>query len=85
LKTFSSSAKKQVLGARLVSGTLALGMTVKILRQGEELARGKIDNLQQARADVKEIRTDGEFGAEIGAKADAAPGDEIVAFRVVES
>jgi translation initiation factor IF-2 len=85
LKTFSSSAKKQVLGARLLSGTMTVGSMVKIVRQDAEIARGKIDNLQQARADVKEIRTEGEFGLEIAAKADAAPGDEIIVFRTVES
>lgn len=82
LKTFSSGAKKQVLGVRLVSGTFAVGGTIKIIRRDLEIARGKINNLQQARADVKEIRTDGEFGTEIEAKEDAAPGDTLVMYTV---
>jgi translation initiation factor IF-2 len=85
LKTFSSGAKKQVLGVRLVSGTFAVGSMVRIVRRDIEIARGKIDNLQQARADVKEIRTDGEFGTEIEAKEDAAPGDTLVTFTTVSS
>lgn len=85
IRTFSSTAKKQVLGARLVSGAFAVGNDVKIVRGEEVVGRGTVSNLQQARADVKEIRTDGEFGTEIEARADAAPGDELVAFRVVAS
>lgn len=85
VKPFSSSTKKQVLGARHVSGVLTVGNRVKILRDGEEIARGSIGNLQQARADVSEIKTEGTFGTEIEAKVDAAPNDELVAFVVTES
>lgn len=85
LKTFSSGAKRQVLGAKLLSGAFSVGARVKILRRGEEVARGSVGNLQQARADVKEIRTEGDFGTEIESKENAAPGDELVTFVVVES
>lgn len=84
VKTFSSGAKKQVLGIKLVAGAFAIGSQVKIARRDIEIARGKIENLQQARANVKEVRTEGEFGAEIVAKENAAPGDVLVAFRTVE-
>ncbi|KKW39139.1 MAG: Translation initiation factor IF-2 protein [Parcubacteria group bacterium GW2011_GWA1_54_9] len=50
LKTFSAGAKKQVLGARYVSGILSVGDRVKLVRKGVEVARGSIKNLQQARA-----------------------------------
>jgi translation initiation factor IF-2 len=85
LKAFSSSAKKQVLGARHVSGTLTVGDRVKILRKGEEITRGSIGNLQQARADVKEIKTEGDFGTEIECREQAVYGDELVAFVVAKS
>ena len=85
LKMFSSGAKKQVLGARYVSGELTVGNRMKLLRKGEEIARGSIGNLQQARADVKEIHTEGDFGTEIECRESAAYGDELVAFVVTES
>lgn len=85
LKPFSSSGKKQVLGARYVSGALGLKDRVKVLRKGEELARGAILNLQQARADVNVIKTEGDFGMELELKAPVAYGDEIIAFTVAES
>jgi len=85
VKPFSSSAKKQVLGARHVSGVLTVGDRVKIMRGELEIGRGSIANLQQARADVKEIKTEGTFGTEIEARADAATNDEIIAFQVTTS
>ncbi len=85
LKTFSSGSRKQVMGARLVSGAFTLGGQVKIVRGEEEVARGTITNLQQARADVKEIRTEGDFGLEIESKEDAKPGDFLVVFTVTKS
>ncbi|MFA5744771.1 MAG: translation initiation factor IF-2 [Candidatus Paceibacterota bacterium] len=84
LKTFSSDAKKQVLGLRYISGILTLGNKIKILRNDTQIARGSITNLQQARADVKEIKVEGDFGAEIEARENATYGDEIIAFVVTE-
>src|SRR3989344_2661522 len=85
LKTFSSGAKKQVLGARFVSGALTVGNRMKIMRKDTEVARGSIANLQQTRADVKEIKVEGDFGVEIEARENAAYGDELIAFVVTES
>lgn len=85
LKAFSSSAKKQVLGARYVSGVLTVGNRMKIVRKGEELARGSIGNLQQARSDVKEITTEGDFGTEIECRENAIYGDELIAFAVTDA
>ena len=84
LKTFSSDAKKQVLGLRYMSGILTVGNQIKILRHDTQIACGSITNLQQARADVKEIKVEGDFGAEVEAKENATYGDELVAFIVTE-
>ncbi|MDP2655681.1 MAG: translation initiation factor IF-2 [bacterium] len=85
LKTFSSGAKRQVLGARHISGVLTVHDRIKIIRKDAEIGRGSIKNLQQARADVKDIHTEGDFGIEIEARADATYGDELIAFVVTES
>lgn len=85
LKTFSSGAKKQVLGARHISGAFTVRDRVKIIRKDVEISRGSIKNLQQARADVKEIHTEGDFGIEIEARENTIYGDELVAFAVTES
>lgn len=82
LKPFSSTAKKQVLGARHISGTLSLGNRVKLVREGEEIAQGKITNLQQARVDISEIKVEGDFGMEIEMREPVVYGDEVVAFMI---
>jgi translation initiation factor IF-2 len=84
LKVFNSSGGKQVIGARLDSGSIILGALVKLSRRGIDLGTGKVSNLQQARADVKEIRTEGEFGAQIDTKAEIANGDTMVIYKMVE-
>ncbi len=85
LKVFSMGGNKQVLGARFLSGSLSVGSQIKVLRREIELARGKILNLQVAKADVSEIHIEGEFGLQVECKTEIAGGDVLVAFRVVES
>lgn len=85
LKAFSSSAKKQVLGARYLSGALTTKDRIKLMRGDAELARGSILNLQQARSDIREIHTEGDFGIEIEAREAATFGDEIVAFTIIDA
>jgi translation initiation factor IF-2 len=84
LKIFNASGGKQVIGARLDTGFIKLGDLVKLDRRGIELGTGKVTNLQQARVDVKEIRTEGEFGAQIETKVDIAAGDTLTFFQIVE-
>jgi translation initiation factor IF-2 len=85
LKVFSATSNKRVVGAKHVSGTLAVGNLIKVMRRDVEIGRGKIVNLQQARADVQEIKVEGDFGMQIETKAEVAGGDVITAFRVVAS
>lgn len=84
LKPFSKTGKKQVLGARYISGVLELNGRIKIMRKDEVLGRGSILNLQQARANVNIIKTEGDFGMEVECREELAYGDEIVAFVIAE-
>jgi translation initiation factor IF-2 len=74
-----------VLGARHLSGTLTVGDRVKLVRDSAEVARGSIGNLQQARADVKEIKVEGDFGVEIETREPLTYGDEVVAFALAKT
>lgn len=85
LKVFSMSGNKQVLGAKFVSGSLSVGSLVKISRRTIDLDKGKILNLQQARADLQEIHTEGEFGLQVESKTEIAGGDTLTAYRIVEN
>lgn len=83
LKTFSKSKDKQVIGCRVEEGTIGVNQQCKIMRKGEEIARGTVINLQQQKADVQQV-TDGEFGTQIQSKSEIASGDIIECFIVNE-
>lgn len=85
LKAFNTAGNKQVLGARWNSGALTVGDQVKIDRRGLHIGNAKLTNLQVARADVKDIRVEGEFGLQIESKYEAAPGDTLIAFRMTDT
>ncbi len=85
LKAFNSSSGKQVLGARWISGVLSVGNQVKVDRRGQAIGVSKLTNLQVARADVGEIKMEGEFGLQLEGRYEAAAGDTLTAFRMTES
>jgi translation initiation factor IF-2 len=85
LKVFSVAGVKQTLGARWESGQLTVGDQVKIDRRGIHIGNGRLMNLQVARADVKDVHVEGEFGLQIESKYEAAAGDSLIAFRMTES
>ena len=82
LKLFSKVKDKQVIGARVQEGSIAVGSQVKILRRDTEIGQGTVTNLQQQKSEVKSVESD-EFGAQIQAKMDVAPGDVLESFVVV--
>ena len=83
IKLFGASKRGQVLGARMQEGALAVGNAVRIRRRDVELGAGSIANLQQQKADTAKVDS-GEFGVELKSKVEAAPGDTLEAFVVVE-
>jgi translation initiation factor IF-2 len=83
LKEFSLNKNLHVMGGRVLSGVIKVGEIVKVMRRDLEIGRGTIENLQQQKANVKEVST-GEFGMELETKAEIMPGDTIEAFETVE-
>ncbi len=82
IRMFSSHARKHVLGARLISGVCSVNTPVHLLRRGVLLGEGKIINLQQARTNVSEIRTEGDCGLEVETRAEIAVGDTLVPYVI---
>lgn len=83
LKLFSSAKGKQVLGARVLSGKIALGNHLKIVRRDSEVGRAKVKELQQAKIASNEVLEGAEFGAMVESKLDVAPGDVLEAISLV--
>jgi translation initiation factor IF-2 len=84
LKVFSKVKDKQILGGKVLGGSIKLGAQVKIMRRGEEIAQGKIRELQQQKNKTDEIKEGIEFGTMIEAKMEIAQGDIIDSFIIVE-
>lgn len=84
LKIFNANKSKQVLGGRVETGRINLGDKIKILRRDNEIGRGEIVELQQARSQVKSVEVEGECGLMIEAKIEIVTGDVIAAYSIVE-
>ncbi len=84
LKYFSSVKDKHVFGGRVEMGTISNGDDVKIMRNLEEVGRGKIRELQQQKEKASMVREGVEFGCMIQANVPVAPGDKIEVYQVVE-
>lgn len=83
LKLFSTAKGKQVLGARVLTGKIALGNSLRIIRREAEIGRGKLRELQQAKVATPEVLEGTEFGAMIESKLEIAPGDILEAVSMV--
>lgn len=75
LKSFSRVKDKQVIGARVESGTIKLKSPVRIIRRDVEVGRGQIVSLQQNKAPAQKVEGGYEFGAQIQSKIELMPGD----------
>lgn len=72
--------KQRVAGTKVVSGRLARGDTVKIVRGTEEIGRAKIKSLHVRKEDMTKVETGGECGVLLDKKVDFAIQDAIIAI-----
>lgn len=84
LKCFSRAKNKQVIGGKVLTGTLSKNASVKIMRKDEEICRGKILELQSQKTKTNSVYEDNEFGSMIEAGEEIQGGDVLVAFETVE-
>jgi translation initiation factor IF-2 len=84
LKFFSSIRDKQVIGARVESGTISMNDEVKVMRRDNEIGRGRVRELQHMKSKVGSVEEGKEFGTMIESKMELAPGDKIEAIHTVE-
>lgn len=83
LRTFSKTKERQVVGGRILTGSLDEKGSVKIMRREFEIGRGKIVGLEQGKVKAKEVLEGAECGILIESKVEIAPGDELEAFRTI--
>lgn len=83
LKFFSAVRDKQVIGARVESGVISFNDEIRVMRRDNEIARGRVRELQHMKSKVGSVDEGKEFGALLESKIEIAPGDKIEAFHKV--
>ncbi len=83
LKTFGENGEKQIVGGIVGQGKIVRGKEIKVLRRENEVGRGKIVSLQMQKIKTDEVLENNQFGAEVDAKVEIAPGDYLEAFETV--
>ncbi|MBU6430941.1 MAG: translation initiation factor IF-2 [Patescibacteria group bacterium] len=84
IRVFSKSKDKYVIGGKVESGLVSVGEDAKILRRDQEVGKGKIKELQHQKKKVSEIKEGMEFGCQIQAAIEIAPGDKIESYKIVQ-
>ena len=77
--------RAEIVGGVVTEGQIALGKTIKILRRDNEIARGKIVELQEQKLPTKEVGADRQFGAAVEVKVTLVAGDVIEAITIVQT
>lgn len=84
MKVFSKTKNKQVVGGKVLEGVLKTKAAVKIMRRENNIGKGEIMELQQAKTKAKTVEEGNEFGTMIESATEIAPGDIIEAFISIE-
>ena len=77
LKTFSRKREKQLIGGEILDGKVIKKARVKIIRNEEEIGKGKVIELQRKKDKVDEINEKTQFGTIIESAIDITSGDII--------
>lgn len=84
LKVFGNDKDRQVVGGVVTNGRMLLGKTVRVIRRDNEIARGKILELQQQKLPTKEVSQDHQFGSLIETKSPLTSGDILEILEITE-
>lgn len=84
LKVFSTSKGTTVAGGRVNSGILSVKSLVRVVRDGEVVARGTVSGLQQGKAPCQTVESGNEFGMALELNNDIDEGDILESYMIVE-
>ncbi len=81
LKIFMTEKNQLIIGGRVEEGELRKSGEIMVLRNGEELGRGEILELQQSKTAAKTINKGDEFGMKVKTSVKIQEGDVIESFE----
>lgn len=75
LAVFRTDGYKQIIGGKVEEGKITANSLFRVLRQGEEVATGKIEELQRNKQSANVVESGQEFGLRIETTGKVAEGD----------
>jgi translation initiation factor IF-2 len=80
INVFKITKVGQIAGSQVTDGLIRRDNQVRVLRDGEEVWKGKISSLKRFKDDVSEVRSGVECGIDLAGYKDIKVGDVIEAF-----
>ena len=84
IKAFSRTKDRQIVGGKVIEGSISLGETVKIMRREFEIGKGKIVNLEKSKTKTSTVEEGSEFGSMVESKIEIVAGDVLESFSVIQ-
>ena len=84
LKAFSRTKDRQIVGGKVIEGSISLGETVKIMRREFEIGKGKIVNLEKSKTKTSTVEEGIEFGSMVESKIEIVAGDVLESFSITQ-
>jgi len=84
MRAFSRTKERQIVGGKVVEGSILLNAVVKIMRREFEIGRGKIVNLEKGKVKTSEVTEGTEFGMMIESKIEIVAGDTLESFALIQ-
>ena len=84
LKIFTPEKDRQVIGGKVLEGTLETGDEFNILRRGALIGKGRVRELQRFKEKASSIPKDSEFGSFVSTSIEIMPSDQIEAVTSIE-
>ena len=81
LAIFKQSGAIQIVGGKVIQGSISRDSLLEIIRNGEIINQGKLIELQAGRQEVKEVATDQECGLQIESPDALKVGDVLQVYR----
>jgi translation initiation factor IF-2 len=81
LKIFLTEKKEMIVGGKVTEGSIMKAGNIGIIREGEEIGRAEILELQQNKIVVKEVNEGSEFGMKLKTSTKLQEGDYLESFE----
>ncbi|MEX0916804.1 MAG: hypothetical protein WDZ44_01765, partial [Candidatus Spechtbacterales bacterium] len=81
LKIFRTEPSRMIVGGRIMSGTIKGGASVRVMREEEEIGRGKLTQVRQGQKIVEQAGEGTEIGVQFSGSARIEEGDSVEALE----